>query len=187
MKWPVRSTCERGSGWLPASVLSRWTTLGVPSKSWMSRRCTIRPWTAFSATRSANRWDYHCPELPQVFFLSQQKFCHDKRVFKHVFSREKCMLAAAKLLSWRLCLSFVTTKIFCRKISCKTAVKSGALEISDIRKYISAQKIMWIRKLKQTKHKWKNIALVTYPFIIGLEQCGPNLYSQKSFILGTCF
>ena len=39
---------------------------------------------------------------------------------------------------------------------------------------------MWIRKLKQTKHKWKNIALVTYPFIIGLEQCGPNLYCQKA-------
>ena len=39
---------------------------------------------------------------------------------------------------------------------------------------------MWIRKLKQTKHKWKNIALITYPFIIGLEQCGPNLYSQKA-------
>ena len=73
------------------------------------------------------------------------------------------------------------------KISRKTAVKSGALEVSDIRKYILALKIMWIRKLKQTKHKWKNIALVTYPFIIGLEQCGPNLYSQKSFILGTCF
>ena len=36
------------------------------------------------------------------------------------------------------------------------------------------------KKLKQTKHKWKNIALVTYPFIIGLEQCGPNLYSQKA-------
>ena len=26
----------------------------------------------------------------------------------------------------------------------------------------------------------ENIALITYPFIIGLEQCGPNLYSQKA-------
>ena len=69
------------------------------------------------------------------------------------------------------------------KISRKTAVKSvksGGLGAPDIRKYISALKIMWIRKLKQTKHKWKNIALITYPFIIGLEQCGPNLYSQKA-------
>ena len=37
---------------------------------------------------------------------------------------------------------------------------------------------MWIRKPKQTKHKWKNIALVTYPFII--DQRGPNLYCQKA-------
>ena len=69
------------------------------------------------------------------------------------------------------------------KISRKTAVKSvksGGLGVPEIRKYISALKIMWIRKLKQTKHKWKNIALITYPFIIGLEQCGPNLYSQKA-------
>ena len=69
------------------------------------------------------------------------------------------------------------------KISRKTAIKSiksGGFGVPDIRKSISALKIMWIRKLKQTKHKWKNIALVTYPFIIGLEQCGPNLYSQKA-------
>ena len=42
------------------------------------------------------------------------------------------------------------------KISRKTAVKSvksGGLGVADIRKYISALKIMWIRKLKQTKHK----------------------------------
>ena len=50
------------------------------------------------------------------------------------------------------------------KISGKTAVKSvksGGLGVPDIMKYISALKIMWIRKLEQTKHKWKNIALVT--------------------------
>ena len=69
------------------------------------------------------------------------------------------------------------------KISRKTAVKivkSGGSGVPDIRKYISALKILWIRKLKQTKHKRKNVALVTYPFIIGIDQCGPNLYCQKS-------
>ena len=39
---------------------------------------------------------------------------------------------------------------------------------------------MWIRKPKQTKHTWTNVALVTYPFIIGLDQCGPNLCCQKA-------
>ena len=55
------------------------------------------------------------------------------------------------------------------KISRKTAVKSvksGGLGVLDIRKYISALKIMWIRKMKQTMHKWKNIALVTSPFLL---------------------
>ena len=69
------------------------------------------------------------------------------------------------------------------KLSRKTAVKSvksGGLGVPDIRSYISALKIMWIRKLKQTKHKRKNIALVTYPFTTGLVQCGPHLYSQKA-------
>ena len=41
-------------------------------------------------------------------------------------------------------------------------------------------KIMWIRKLKQTKHNWKNVALVTYPFIEDIDKCGPNLYCRKA-------
>ena len=43
------------------------------------------------------------------------------------------------------------------KISCKTAVKSvktGGLGVLDTRKYILAQKIMGVRKLKETKCKW---------------------------------
>ena len=47
---------------------------------------------------------YHWWELPQVSFLLQQKFCHDKPVFvatKHVFCHGKSMLAATKLLFCR--------------------------------------------------------------------------------------
>ena len=45
---------------------------------------------------------YYWRELPQVSFLSRQKFCLDKYVFdeaKHVFCRDKSMLATTKLLS----------------------------------------------------------------------------------------
>ena len=82
----------------------------------------------------------------------------------------------------KMCLKYIWNNKQ-NRLSRKTAVKSvksRGLGVSDIRKYISALEIMWIRKLKQTKHKWKNMALVTYPFVIGLEQCGPNLYSQKA-------
>ena len=45
---------------------------------------------------------YYWRELPQVLFLSRQKFCRYKHVFvetKHVFCRDKSMLAVTKLLS----------------------------------------------------------------------------------------
>ena len=51
--------------------------------------------------------DYHWWELPQLLFLSWQKFwkfCHDKHVFvatKHVFCRDKSMLIMTELLLWQ--------------------------------------------------------------------------------------
>ena len=66
---------------------------------------------------------YHWRELPQVTFLLRQKFCRDKDVFivtnmsqhnfvatKHVFSHDKGMLVATKLLSQQNI--FVTIKCF---------------------------------------------------------------------------
>ena len=65
---------------------------------------------------------YRWRELSQILFLPRQKFRRDKRVFvfvatKHVFCRDKSMLAATKLfVAIKLCLSrqniFVATKVY---------------------------------------------------------------------------
>ena len=56
--------------------------------------------------------NYHWQELPQISFLWQQKFCHDKcachdkHVFvmtKHVFCHDKSMLIATKLVMTNIC------------------------------------------------------------------------------------
>ena len=54
---------------------------------------------------------YHWQELPQVSFLSQQKFCRNKRVFvatKHVLCRNKSMLVMTILSQNSI---FVATKL----------------------------------------------------------------------------
>ena len=62
------------------------------------------------------------------------------------------------------------------RISRKTttkSVKNGGLNIPDIKKYISALKLMWVRKLFSTSHKWKNIAMYNFPFLHNLQRYGP--------------
>ena len=62
------------------------------------------------------------------------------------------------------------------RISRKTvtkSVKNGGLNIPDIKKHISALKLMWIRKLFITTHKWKNIATNNFPFLRNLQCYGP--------------
>ena len=58
---------------------------------------------------------YHWRKLPQVSFLSQQKFCPDKHAFvmtKHIFCRDKSMLVVTKLIMLVVTkLSFVMTDI----------------------------------------------------------------------------
>ena len=39
----------------------------------------------------------------------------------------------------------------------------------------NALKLIWVRKLKTSDHKWKNIIKVTYPTVTVLEQLGSSL------------
>ena len=71
----------------------------------------------------------------------------------------------------------MTLWIICRQNKSQNFRKEwrlGSTRYKEI--YFSPQD--YVDKKTETKHKWKNIALVTYPFIIGSERCGPNLYSH---------
>ena len=48
-------------------------------------------------------------------------------------------------------------------------VKSG-LNIPDIKTYILALKLTWIKKLKISNHKWRNVPMELYPFLHQLER-----------------
>ena len=66
-----------------------------------------------------------------------------------------------------------------RKVTVKTIAKGG-LGIPNIRHYINALKLSWIRKLKTSDHKWKGIITSTYPKVILLEQLGSSLPTQEN-------
>ena len=79
------------------------------------------------------------------------------------------------------------------KISCKTAVKTGGLGVLDTRKYILAQKIMGVRKLKETKCKWGKRSFRNLSFYYTIYRFRP-VWSKfvlpkgkKWYTLGTCF
>ena len=76
-----------------------------------------------------------------------------------------------------LCYKFVWSNKqdrISRKISIKN-IRHGGMGIPDIRKYISALKLTWIRKLANTNHKWKNICTNLYPFLNNLNKYGSNI------------
>lgn len=79
-----------------------------------------------------------------------------------------------------LCFQFVWNgkkdKI-ARKTSVKT-VKQGGLNIPDIRKYIYALKLSWIRKFRTSDHKWTRIAEKMYPLLKNLECYGSAILSR---------
>jgi len=72
----------------------------------------------------------HCRELPQVSFMSGQKFSRDKHVFvtiKHVFCRDKSMLVTKKKIV------FVATKIYIKSAVNKNPRKVF-ISVSSVRR-----------------------------------------------------
>lgn len=64
------------------------------------------------------------------------------------------------------------------RISRKTTQKSvmeGGLGIPNLKIFIQALKITWLRKLLYTNHKWKNIAIHNYPFLENIDNFGPSI------------
>ena len=41
--------------------------------------------------------------------------------------------------------------------------------------FVQALKLTWLKKFQTTQHKWKNIALINYPFLNRLTCFGPNV------------
>ena len=64
-----------------------------------------------------------------------------------------------------------------RKTSVKT-IKQGGLNIPDIRNYICALKLSWIRRFSTTNHRWAKVAKVVYPFLQNLEQYGSEIVNK---------
>jgi len=64
------------------------------------------------------------------------------------------------------------------KISRKTVIKNvrkGGLGLLDIRQFIIGLKLIWIRKLLNDSHKWKNNISIMFPIIRTLGVNGPCL------------
>ena len=79
-----------------------------------------------------------------------------------------------------MCFKFVW-KDKSDRISRKTAIKSvrnGGLGVPDIKKFIVALKLTWIRKFKHSHHKWKNILIEDFRDIEKLELYGPEIVSK---------
>ena len=80
----------------------------------------------------------------------------------------------------KICFQFVWNgkqDRIARKTTIKD-VKSGGLNIPDIKTYILALKLTWIKKLKISNHKWRNLPMELYPFLHQLECYGPCLFNQ---------
>ena len=54
-------------------------------------------------------------------------------------------------------------------------VEEGGLGVPNLRIFIQALKISWLRKLLCTNHKWKNIVLNNYPLLKEIGTLGPSI------------
>ena len=52
-------------------------------------------------------------------------------------------------------------------------LKDGGIGIPNVRRYINALKITWIKRLINSKHKWKHIILHQCPFVANIQSIGP--------------
>jgi hypothetical protein len=69
-----------------------------------------------------------------------------------------------------------------RKIAIKT-LSNGGVGIPDIKQFISALKLTWLRKYELCKHNWKNVLRAEFRYIDNIEKFGPEiikLYRGKS-------
>ena len=81
----------------------------------------------------------------------------------------------------KMCFQFVwngkTDKIS-RKVSTKP-VKEGGIGVPDIKMYIFALKISWIRKINNTEHNWKSVAKTIFPSLNKIECYGPSYFLEN--------
>ena len=86
----------------------------------------------------------------------------------------------------KICFQFVWNgkqDRIARKTTIKD-VKSGGLNIPDMKTYILALKLIWIKKrkkLKMSNHTWRNVPLELHPFLHQLE--APALSTKLSKII----
>ena len=55
------------------------------------------------------------------------------------------------------------------------SVKEGGLGLPNLKLFVQALKVTWIKMISQTNQKWKNIFIQNYPFLNKLESSGPNI------------
>jgi hypothetical protein len=75
----------------------------------------------------------------------------------------------------KLCFKFVWNRKQDR-ISRKTVIKStkkGGLGLFDLRQFMNGLKLIWIRKLMNGNHRWKNIIFAMFPILKSLDVHGP--------------
>jgi hypothetical protein len=93
------------------------------------------------------------PDPPDVFMEGLQKM-----IFRFVWDRKR------------------------DRISRNTAVKDitdGGLGIPQIKGFMNALKLTWIRKLQNTNHKWKYIVCQMYQNVDKMDMYGPSVYSKN--------